>query len=72
MSHVEDKMGDFAAAHNKLVDAYNGREEEMQAIKCKLADHEDRSRRNNIKLPMNLYPHQNTTICPAAHIHPAS
>lgn len=41
-------MGEFAAAHNELVDAYNGAEEGIQAIKNKMADLEDRARRNNV------------------------
>lgn len=50
MSHAEDKMGEFANAHNKLIDAFNGTEEDILAIESKLADLEDRSRRNNVKL----------------------
>lgn len=50
VSHTEDKMGEFATAHNELVDAYNAAEDEIQAIKSKMADLEDRSRRNNVKL----------------------
>lgn len=47
--HVESKMGDFAVAHNELVDVHNGAEDELQAIKWKLAYLEYRSRRNNVK-----------------------
>ena len=50
ISHVEDRMGDFTIAHNELVDAHNDTEGEIQAMRDKLADLEDRSRRNNIKL----------------------
>lgn len=42
-------MGDFAVAHNELVDAHNEAEDELLTIKSKLADLEDRSRRNNVK-----------------------
>lgn len=41
-------MGDFAVARNKLVDAHNEDEDVLTAIKLKLADLEDRSRRNNV------------------------
>lgn len=50
VSHVEDKMGDYAVAHNELVDAHDEAEGEMQAMREKIADLEDRSRRNNVKL----------------------
>lgn len=48
--HMESKMGEFATAHNELVDAYNEKDGKRTAIKAKLTDLEDRSRRNNIKL----------------------
>lgn len=47
--HMENKMGDFAVAHNKLVDAHSEAEDTLTAIKSKLANLEDRSRRNNLK-----------------------
>ncbi|XP_077327941.1 uncharacterized protein LOC143981418 [Lithobates pipiens] len=50
VSHTEDKMGEFATAHNELVDAHNEAEDEIQAIKSKMADLEDRNRRNDVKL----------------------
>lgn len=37
-NNIEDKMGEFATAHNELVDPYNGSEEDVQGIKNKLAD----------------------------------
>lgn len=42
--HVENKVGEFAVAHNELVDAHNEAEDALTAIKSKLADLEDRSR----------------------------
>lgn len=48
--HIEDKMGEFAVAHNELVDAHNDMEGDTQAMKEKIVDLEDRSQRNNIKL----------------------
>lgn len=49
VDHVENKMGEFTQAHNELVKAHNDLEEEFKAHKLKVANLEDRSRRNNIK-----------------------
>lgn len=49
VSHVEDKMGEFSDSHNSLVDSHNRLEDELDSLKTKLADMEDRNRRNNIK-----------------------
>lgn len=49
VSHVENKMGEFSTAHNSLVDSHNQLEDELDALKAKLADLEDRNRRNNVK-----------------------
>lgn len=49
MSNVETKMGQFASAHNELVDVHNGTEEELQNLKCKLADFENQFHRNSVK-----------------------
>lgn len=48
--HVEQKMGDFSGAHNDLVDAHNALEDEVAALSAKVADIEDRNRRNNVKI----------------------
>ncbi|XP_077341238.1 uncharacterized protein LOC143986704 [Lithobates pipiens] len=61
VSHVEVKMGEFAQTFNELVDAHNDREEDMAAIKAKLADLEDRSRRNNVRIrgiPESIQPQE--------------
>lgn len=50
VDHVENKMGEFSAAHNGLVEAHNQLEEDVKSISAKLADVEDRNRRNNVKL----------------------
>lgn len=50
IEHVENKMGDFASTINDLVDANEDREEESAWIKNKIADIEDRSWRNNLKI----------------------
>lgn len=44
VTHIEKKMGEFAGAHNELVDAHNDKEEEIDALKSQLADLEDHSR----------------------------
>lgn len=49
VNHVEQKMGEFSEAHNGLVDAHGTLEEEVSALTAKLADLEDRNRRNNVK-----------------------
>lgn len=46
VNHMENKMG----AHNGLVSAHNHLEDEVASLTAKLADLEDRNRRNNIKL----------------------
>ncbi|XP_044146133.1 uncharacterized protein LOC122934611 [Bufo gargarizans] len=48
-SHIEDKMKELTNSHNQLVDAHNDAEDEISALKLKLADLEDRSRRNNLR-----------------------
>lgn len=50
ISHVETKMGEFACTFNDLVDAHNDRDDDMLQLKLKLANLEDRSRRNNVKI----------------------
>lgn len=50
VDHVESKMAEFSEAHNDLVDAHNTMEDELQRLTTKLADIEDRHRRNNIKI----------------------
>lgn len=43
-------MAEFWEAHNRLVDAHNKLENEIQMLSTKLADIEDRNRRNNVKI----------------------
>lgn len=47
---TEHRMDDFTGAYNGLVDAHSDLEEELKMLKLKVADIEDRSRRNNVKL----------------------
>lgn len=43
---IESKMGEYAGAHNQLVDAHNTLEQEVTWLRNKVTDLEDRSRRN--------------------------
>lgn len=48
--HIENNMGEFVATFNELVDNNNVREDEKTWFKAKLADPEDGSRCNNVKI----------------------
>lgn len=50
VDYIENKMTDFTNAHNKLVDDHFALKEEVKQLKLKVADLEDRSKRNNVKL----------------------
>lgn len=50
VDHVETKMAEFSEAHNGLVDAHSKLEDDFQTLSAKVADIEDRNRRNNIKI----------------------
>lgn len=50
VEHIENKMGEYASTMNELVDANGEKEDETEWIKSKLADMEDRLRRNNMKI----------------------
>lgn len=50
VNHIEEKMGDFASSHNTLIDAHIDHSEELTWLRSKVADLEDRSRRNNVKI----------------------
>lgn len=43
-------MAEFASAHSELVDAHNEIDDKLELLKSKMADLEDRSHRNNVKL----------------------
>lgn len=47
---VENKMEEYTAAYNVIVEAHTAHGEDITWIKDKLADLEDRSRRHNLKL----------------------
>lgn len=47
---VENKMEEYTSAYNVMVEAHTAKGEDITWIKDKLADLEDRSRRNNLKL----------------------
>lgn len=46
---LEARVSDLYMAHNELVDVVTDHQDELQLIQLKIADLEDRSRRNNIK-----------------------
>lgn len=50
IDHIEQKMGNFAASHNTLVDAHNDQSDDIIWLKAKVGDLADRSRRNNVKI----------------------
>lgn len=50
VSQIENQLGGFASTVNDLVDAHEENLEDRAWIKRKMADLEDRSRRNNIKI----------------------
>lgn len=50
VQHIEHKMDDCTSTVNDLIDAYKEQADDTDWIKAKLADLEDRSRRNNVKL----------------------
>lgn len=43
-------MGEFASTVNDLIDRHEERDDNMEGMKAKLADTEDRSRCNNLKI----------------------
>lgn len=43
-------MGEFASSHNSLIDSHNEQSNEVDWLKAKVADLEDRSWRNNVKV----------------------
>lgn len=50
VKHIEHKMDACTTTVNNLIDAYKEQSDNTDWIKVKLADLEDRSRRNNVKL----------------------
>lgn len=50
VDHIEHKMGECATTINDLADAHDGNEEETESIRAKMADMEERLRRNNMKI----------------------
>lgn len=61
VDNVEKKMGEYATSYNSLVDAHNEQSDELTWLKEKVANLEDRSHRNNMKLrgiPESIQPTQ--------------
>lgn len=50
VDHIEQRMGEFTSSFNSMVDAHSTHDEEIAWLKNKVADLEDRSRRNNLKI----------------------
>lgn len=50
VDQVEHQMDPYASTYNTMVDAHTAQGEDIALLKDKVADLEDRSRRNNIKL----------------------
>ncbi|XP_018422357.1 PREDICTED: vomeronasal type-2 receptor 26-like [Nanorana parkeri] len=50
VDHVETKMGEFAAAINMIIDSHTHLSDEVHWLKSKMADLDDRSHRNNVKI----------------------
>lgn len=50
VDHVEQNMEEYTSSFNTLVNAHTAQGEELAWLKDKVADLEDRSRRNNIKI----------------------
>lgn len=50
INHIEHTIGEYSISFNTLVDAHTEQKEEIVWLKGKIADLEDRSRRNNIKI----------------------
>lgn len=47
---IEDRMEGYPPFYNSLVDAHEAQRDELHWLKAKVADLEDRSCRNNIKI----------------------
>lgn len=50
VDHIEKKIRDFASSHNTLIDAHNDHADDITWLKTKVAELEDGSRRNNVKI----------------------
>lgn len=50
VKHIEQKMGEYAVTINDLVDSHEEKEGDTEWLKAKIADIEDRNRRNNLKI----------------------
>lgn len=48
--HLETKMGEVVGSHNDLINSHDALQAEVLALRDKVSDLEDRSRRNNLKI----------------------
>lgn len=61
MNQVEDKMCEVTSSFNALVDSHTSHQNDLMFLKAKVADLEDRSCRNNLKIrgiPETVQTHQ--------------
>ncbi|CAH2252488.1 Hypothetical predicted protein, partial [Pelobates cultripes] len=49
-AHIENKLSEYATAHNDIADHVAALEQKVTQIEARMADVEDRSRRNNLRL----------------------
>lgn len=63
IQHIDDKMTEYHTAHNDLGHSFT-EQDDLLWLKSKVADLEDRSRRNNIKIQgsRNRFPHKTSTV----------
>lgn len=50
VDHLEQKICEFASSYNSLVDSHNERRDDDEWLKTKMANSEDRSKGDNIKI----------------------
>lgn len=50
VTNIEQKLGEVTSSFNDLVDDQNEEAEDIEWMKAKISDLEDRSRRNNLKI----------------------
>lgn len=62
VNHIEHKLGDYARAHSKVIDAHKDLTEDISNMKLKRA--EDRSCRNNAKFRGIPETFPSTELCP--------
>lgn len=54
VDHIEHKMSEFAASHNTPIDAHNNQDDELEKLKDKVTDIEDRGIMLNSEATLSL------------------